>query len=243
MINVTVWNEGVHEKTSNEVAGVYPAGIHGCIKNFLSTQEDIEIRTATLAQRRCGLSDEVLENTDVLIWWGHMAHHEVNDAIVEKVRDRVYMGMGLIVMHSGHYSKVFQRVVGTTGNLLWGSNVKEIIWNINPTHPIAQGIPAHFSIDREEMYGEQFDIPKPDDVVFMGWFNGGEVFRSGVTFTRGLGKIFYFQPGHETYPTYYNEEIIKVIKNGINWVYSTYRDTKGLDSHHVKIPTTVSEDK
>ncbi len=217
MIKVTVWNEGVHEKLSNEVAGVYPAGIHGCIKNFLSSQEDITVRTATLAQRKCGLSDEVLEDTDVLIWWGHMAHDKVPDKLVEKIHKRVLAGMGLVVLHSGHHSKIFKALMGTTCNLRWRDADRERIWNINPTHPIAQGIPAHFSIDVEEMYGEQFDIPDPDELVFLGWFAGGEVFRSGCCWKRGLGKIFYFQPGHESNPTFHNEYVQRIIINAVRW--------------------------
>ena len=217
MINVTVWNEGVHEKLSNEVAGVYPAGIHGCIKNFLSSQDDIAVRTATLAQRRCGLSDDVLENTDVLIWWGHMAHDKVPDKLVEKIHKRVLAGMGLVVLHSGHHSKIFRSLMGTTCNLRWRDGDRERIWNINPSHPIAKGIPAHFSIDKEEMYGEQFDIPKPDEIVFLGWFAGGEVFRSGCCWQRGLGKIFYFQPGHESNPTFHNEYVQRIIINAVRW--------------------------
>lgn len=217
MINVTVWNEGVHEKTSNEVAGVYPAGIHGCIKNFLSSQQDMTVRTATLAQRKCGLSDEVLESTDVLIWWGHMAHDKVPDKLVEKIHKRVLAGMGLIVLHSGHHSKIFKALMGTTCNLRWRDADRERIWTVNPAHPIAQGIPAHFSIPVEEMYGEQFDIPAPEELVFLGWFAGGEVFRSGCCWQRGLGKIFYFQPGHESNPTFHNEYVQRIIINAVRW--------------------------
>lgn len=217
MIRVTVWNEGVHEKTNNEVAGVYPAGIHGCIKNFLSSQDDMVIRTATLSQRRCGLSDEVLENTDVLIWWGHMAHDKVPDRLVEKIHKRVLGGMGLIVLHSGHHSKIFRALMGTTCNLSWRDDDRERIWTVNPSHPIAKGIPESFNIPNEEMYGERFDIPEPDELVFLGWFAGGEVFRSGCCWQRGLGKVFYFQPGHETNPTYHIKHVQRIIINAVRW--------------------------
>ena len=235
MINVTVWNEGVHEKTSNEVAGVYPAGIHGCIKNFLSSQEDFSIRTATLSQRKCGLSDEVLDNTDVLIWWGHMAHDRVPDKLVEKIHKRVLAGMGLVVLHSGHHSKIFRALMGTTCNLRWRDGDRERIWNINPTHPIAKGIPAHFSLDVEEMYGEQFDIPKPDEIVFLGWFAGGEVFRSGCCWQRGLGKIFYFQPGHESNPTFHNEYVQRIIINAVRWAEPAVAIREPIPCPHKKI--------
>ncbi len=236
MIRVTVWNEGVHEKTDNEVAGVYPAGIHGCIKNFLSSQEDMVVTTATLAQRRCGLSDDVLENTDVLIWWGHMAHDKVPDKLVEKIHKRVLGGMGLVVLHSGHHSKIFRSLMGTTCNLRWRDGDRERIWNINPTHPIAQGIPDHFSLSREEMYGEQFDIPKPDEIIFLGWFEGGEVFRSGCTWTRGLGKIFYFQPGHESNPTFHNEYVQRIIINAIRWAMPLMPIGEPIPCPHKKVP-------
>lgn len=236
MINVTVWNEGVHEKTSNEVAGVYPAGIHGCIKNFLSSQEDFNVRTATLAQRRCGLSDEVLESTDVLIWWGHMAHDKVPDKLVEKIHRRVLAGMGLVVLHSGHHSKIFRSLMGTTCNLRWRDGDRERIWNINPTHPIAKGIPAHFSLAVEEMYGEQFDIPKPDEIVFLGWFSGGEVFRSGCCWNRGLGKIFYFQPGHESNPTFHNEYVQRIIINAVRWAEPAVKIFEPIPCPHKKTP-------
>lgn len=236
MIRVTVWNEGVHEKTDNEVAGVYPAGIHGCIKNFLSSQDDMEITTATLAQRRCGLSDDVLENTDVLIWWGHMAHDKVPDKLVEKIHKRVLGGMGLVVLHSGHHSKIFRALMGTTCNLRWRDGDRERIWNINPYHPIAQGIPDHFSLAREEMYGEQFDIPKPDEIIFLGWFEGGEVFRSGCTWTRGLGKIFYFQPGHESNPTFHNEYVQRIIINAVRWAKPLLPVGEPIPCPHKKVP-------
>ncbi len=236
MIRVTVWNEGVHEKTDNEVAGVYPAGIHGCIKNFLSSQEDMQVTTATLAQRRCGLSDEVLENTDVLIWWGHMAHDKVPDKLVEKIHKRVLAGMGLVVLHSGHHSKIFRALMGTTCNLRWRDGDRERIWNINPNHPIAKGIPDHFSLNREEMYGEQFDIPSPDEIIFLGWFAGGEVFRSGCTWTRGLGKIFYFQPGHESNPTFHNEYVQRIIINAIRWANPINPVSEPIPCPHKKVP-------
>ena len=175
------------------------------------------VRTATLAQRRCGLSDEVLDSTDVLIWWGHMAHEKVPDKIVEKIHSRVLAGMGLIVLHSGHHSKIFKKLMGTTCNLRWRDGDRERLWCVNPAHPIAQGIPAHFSLPVEEMYGENFDIPAPDELVFIGWFSGGEVFRSGCCWQRGLGKIFYFQPGHESNPTFHNEYVQRIIINAVRW--------------------------
>lgn len=218
MLRVTVWNEYIHETTNEQIRNIYPDGIHQTIASFLKENEDIEVKTATLREPNHGLSDEILDNTDVLIWWGHAAHHEVSDEIAEKVRDRVLKGMGLIVLHSGHYSKPFIKLMGTSCSLRWRDDDRERIWCVNPGHPISQGLPEYFELPNEEMYGEFFDIPTPDELVFIGWFKGGEVFRSGCVFNRGYGKVFYFQPGHESFPTYKDKNIQKVITNAVYYL-------------------------
>lgn len=215
-MNITIWNEYRHEQENEEVKKVYPEGIHQALASFLEDEHYIE--TATLDQKNNGLSDEILSQTDVLIWWGHKAHEEVDDSIVEKVKQHVLDGMGLVVLHSGHFSKVFKSLMGTTCDLKWReSDDKERLWVVDPTHPITEGLDSYIELENEETYGEHFDIPTPDETVFLSWFTGGEVFRSGVTFKRGNGKIFYFRPGHETYPTYYKPQIQKVIKNAVKW--------------------------
>lgn len=216
-MNIVVWNENRHEKTNETVASIYPKGIHGAIAGFL-TEAGHDVTTATLDEPEHGLSEELLNNTDVLVWWGHMAHGEVQDDIVERVKQRVLDGMGLIVLHSGHFSKIFKSLMGTGCDLKWReSDDTERVWNVDPSHPIAKGIGEYFEIEKEEMYGEHFDIPAPDELIFVSWFTGGEVFRSGATFKRGRGKIFYFRPGHETYPTYHQAEVQQVIKNAVEW--------------------------
>lgn len=235
MIRVTVWNEGVHEKLNEKIAGIYPKGIHGAIADGIAA-EDFEIRTATLEEPEHGLTEEVLNNTDVLLWWGHRAHKDVSDEIVNRVHDRVLKGMGLIVLHSGHFSKIFKKLMGTSCDLKWREQGdKERLWVVDPAHPIAEGLGQYFEIEHEEMYGEHFDIPAPDELVFISWFEGGEVFRSGCTYHRGNGKVFYFRPGHETYPTYYNENVLRVIGNAVRWaaprhgVRQTYGNAKPLE--------------
>ncbi|WP_078379049.1 ThuA domain-containing protein [Sutcliffiella halmapala] len=221
MIKVTVWNENRHEKTNEKVREVYPEGIHGAIAAFLQ-ENGHEVGTATLDEAEHGLTEEVLDNTDVLVWWGHVAHDEVSDEIVTRVKNRVLDGMGLIVLHSGHFSKIFKTLMGTTCDLKWReADEKERLWVVSPGHPIVEGIGEHIDIEREEMYGEHFDIPDPDELVLISWFEGGEVFRSGCTYKRGKGKIFYFRPGHETYPTYYHEKVQRVISNAVNWAKPT----------------------
>ncbi|PLT27741.1 ThuA domain-containing protein [Peribacillus deserti] len=217
MLNVTIWNENQHEKKDERVRELYPEGIHGAIASFVQ-KEDYNIKTATLDEAEHGLTREVLENTDVLLWWGHIAHDQVEDEIVQRVTQRVLDGMGLIVLHSGHFSKVFKKLMGTSCDLKWReADEKERIWVVDLSHPIAEGLGEYIELEREEMYGEHFDIPTPDELVFVSWFEGGEVFRSGCTFKRGNGKIFYFRPGHETYPTYHNKDVQKVIQNAVKW--------------------------
>ena len=217
-IRVTVWNEFVHEKTNERVKELYPAGMHEAIAGYLTQQEGLSVRTATLDEPEQGLSEEVLADSDVLIWWGHAAHEDVCDETVDRVQARILEGMGLIVLHSGHFSKIFKRMLGTSCALQWREAAeKERLWVVNPVHPITQGLGPYIELPHTEMYGEPFDIPTPDKVVFISWFAGGEVFRSGCTWTRGKGKIFYFRPGHETFPLYHNPEILKVIENAVRW--------------------------
>jgi trehalose utilization protein len=223
-INVTVWNEYEHERENDHVRQVYPEGIHGQIAKALGSHDEFEIRTATLDMPSHGLDDELLQWTDVMIWWGHKAHDRVEDLIAEKVQRRVLGGMGLLVLHSGHYAKPFKRLLGTNCGLHWREiGELERIWVIAPDHPICRGMPPYIEIPQAEMYGERFDIPEPDQLLFISWFEGGEVFRSGAVWHRGLGRIFYFRPGHETYPIYHQDEVIDVIARGVRWLYTGER--------------------
>jgi len=232
MINVLVWNEYRHEQLEESVRKIYPEGIHKAIGAFLQ-EDDVNVYYGTLEMEECGLSQEAVDKADVIMWWGHMAHGEVPDELVERVHQAVLKGTGLIVLHSGHESKLFKKVMGTPCDLHWRDGDRERVWCINPTHPIADGIPEYFELEHEEMYGEPFGIPNPDDIIFMGWFAGGEVFRSGCTFTRGWGKVFYFQPGHEGHENFYNEYIQKIIKNAVRWA-APLRKRETLDCVHAK---------
>ena len=217
MTRVTVWNEFRHERHNDTVAEVYPDGIHTVIADALSGA-GFETQTATLDEPEHGLTETTLDQTDVLTWWGHAAHDEVREEIVDRVHERVLDGMGLIVLHSGHYSKIFTRLMGTSCSLKWREAAEtERLWVIEPSHPIADGLPECIELDGAEMYGERFDVPTPDTLVFNSWFEGGEVFRSGCCYRRGSGRIFYFRPGHETYPIYHNESIQQVLANAVAW--------------------------
>ena len=217
LIRVTVWNEYVHEREYPAIGAVYPEGIHGCLRRFLGRENDIAVTCVTLDMPHQGVTRELLAETDVLIWWSHARQEEITDETVRLVREAVHAGMGLIALHSAHFSRIMRDLLGTTMTLHWRHHDREKLWCIAPTHPIAQGVPACIDIPEEEMYGEVFDIPRPDDIIFLGWFESGHVFRSGVTFTRGLGKIFYFQPGHEEAPVYEQPEIQRVIVNAVRW--------------------------
>jgi trehalose utilization protein len=222
-IRVTVWGENHHDQTNPTVQAIYPQGMHGCIAASLR-KAGCEARTATLDQPEHGLTDAVLAETDVLVWWGHCKHDAVDDAIVKRVQQRVLGGMGFIALHSAHYSKPFIALMGTNCSLRWREvGEKERIFTIEQSHPIAAGLPDSFELPHEEMYGERFDIPTPDELVFISWFEGGDVFRSGCTWRRGHGRVFYFRPGHETYPTYHDKNIQRIIANAARWAAQRLR--------------------
>lgn len=216
---VTVWNEYRHEKEGGKAAGIYPDGIHNAVADAVR-EAGIEARTATLDEPEHGLTEGVLSETDVLFWWGHIAHNEVSDAVVERVVGRVLDGMGLVVLHSGHFSKPFKKLMGTTCDLKWRHDDRERLWTVAPGHPIAEGLPEHFELE-EEMYGEPFDVPPPDETVFLSWFGGGEVFRSGLCYRRGRGRVFYFRPGHEENPSYHDGNVRRVLQNAALWAAPT----------------------
>jgi len=224
-ISVTVWNEFRHEKRSDEVKAVYPDGMHRVIADALAAEPDMDVRTATLDEPEHGLTDDVLDSTDVMLWWGHTAHGEVKDEIAAKVRKRVWAGMGLIPLHSGHMSKPFRLLMGTGCMLRWReAGERERLWVVEPGHPIVAGVGEFIELEHTEMYGERFDVPAPDELVFISWFQGGEVFRSGCCYNRGAGRIFYFRPGHETFPIYKDPSIQRVLKNAVRWARPIERE-------------------
>ncbi|RKE60300.1 MULTISPECIES: ThuA domain-containing protein [Microbacterium] len=219
-IRVLVWGENHHEKHHDIPRALYPDTMHGTIAAGLRRLlgDDAVVETATLDDPEHGLSEERLAQTDVLFWWGHLLHHEVDDVVIERVHRHVLGGLGFVALHSAHFSKVFVRLMGTTCALRWRqAQDRELVWTVSPTHPIAAGVPQPIVIPEQEMYGEFFDVPQPDELVFVSNFSGGEVFRSGMTFFRGHGRVFYFSPGDQDYPVYHQPEIQLVLANAARW--------------------------
>ena len=220
-IRVTVWGENVHEQKNRIVAGLYPDGMHNTIATALNRDPGVSATSVTLQDPDHGLTAEKLAQTDVLVWWGHAAHGDVADHIVDRVCDAVWSGMGAIFLHSAHFAKPFKRLMGSPCNLTWReAGERERLWLTSRSHPIAAGLPDSFELENEEMYGEPFGVPEPLETVFVSWFQGGEVFRSGLTYKRGAGNVFYFRPGHETYPTYHDANVQRVILNAVKWAHN-----------------------
>lgn len=242
-IRAVVWNENVHETHNKVVGDLYPDGIHGAIAAALNTDAGITATTATMQEPEHGLTAARLAETDVLLWWGHAAHGDVDDAVVERVAEAVWGGMGLILLHSAHFSKIFKRLMGTPCNLTWReAGERERLWVTSRSHPIAAGIGDYFELENEEMYGEPFGVPEPLETVFVSWFAGGEVFRSGLTYKRGAGNVFYFRPGHETYPTYFDANVQTVLRNAVKWAHnSAARITAVNDAPNVPIEEALEK--
>lgn len=220
-LRVTIWNEFIHEREHVAVRSVYPDGMHAVLAEAIVRLlgDQVTLRVATFNQAEHGLTQETLNETDVLTWWGHAAHARVMDDVVDRAYRRVLEGMGLVVLHSGHNSKLFKRLLGTTCLLRWREAAeRERVWLVDPGHPIVDGLAdEYFEIERSEMYGEHFDIPQPDELFAISWFEGGEVFRSGCTWRRGKGKVVYFSPGHETFPIYHHPCVQRIIANAVQW--------------------------
>ncbi|MFK8075389.1 MAG: ThuA domain-containing protein [Granulosicoccus sp.] len=241
MIKTVVWGENVHEQTNKTVAEIYPNGMHGCIAESLNNDPEIQATTATLQEPEHGLSEARLADTDVLIWWGHAAHGEVSDEVAERVVRHVWSGMGLLLLHSAHFAKVFKLLMGTACNLTWReAGERERLWVTSRNHPIVRGLPDYFELENEEMYGEPFSVPEPLETVLISWFQGGEVFRSGLTYKRGAGNVFYFRPGHETYPTYHDANVQRVLKNAVHWAHnSAARVQQGTDAPNRPVEQSI----
>lgn len=221
-IKVTVWSEGLPEREVHAVKS-YPNDINNAIAAFLRNDPDLEITVRDISMDECGLSQEIIDNTDVLVYWSHLYNNKVPDEVANRIVSAVLQrGMGFMPLHSGLFCKAGSMLLGKCGA---GGKYRECgerarVWVINRAHPITAGLEDDwFDIEYDEMYGEPFGVPTPDELIFITWFQGGEVLRSGMTWNRGAGKVFYFQPGHEEWPIYTeNKYVQKVITNAVKWL-------------------------
>lgn len=220
ILHVTVWNEYRVEREDASAAQHYPRGLHDTIARRLNLEPDLEAATATLDEPDQGLGLDRLARTDVLLWWAHRSHHELDDERVKAVAERVHEGMGLVILHSAHFAKPFIRLMGTSCKLgRWDeSGERETLRTLLPDHPVAEGVGKEAVLGETEMYGEPFDVPEPDEVIFKSNFEHGAVFRSGCVWHRGRGRVFYFRPGHEIYPIYHNETVQRILCNAARWL-------------------------
>ncbi|MGH8247970.1 MAG: ThuA domain-containing protein [Gammaproteobacteria bacterium] len=227
-IRVLAWSE------RTEPANVYPEGINGVIATMLKDNKNVRVTVANLSDPELGLSESVLEQTDVLVWFGHRKHKEVSDEVVDRVvRHVMERGMGYLPLHSAHYARPFQRLMvkraEATGYKLasnpvggWSGvshpKVPQTIKVLAPKHPVAKGI-KDFVIPQDEMYVNPFNVPPPDVKVLEGVWEGGEQQGSdGMIWNMGKGRVFYFRPGHETYPVFQQPEVQQVLKNAVKWL-------------------------
>lgn len=221
-LDVLIWADDLAgADLAGEAAALHPDGIAATLAAALRTQlgEAAHVAETGLAERGQGVAEERLAAADVLVWWGHERHDEVSDETAARVQRHVLGGLGLIVLHSGHWSKPFRALMGTSCDLAaWREDTdEERIWTVDPGHPIAAGVERPICLPRHEMYGEPFDVPAPDELVFVSAFSGGEAFRSGCCWRRGSGRVFYFSPGHETDPVFDHPQIRLVLGNAVRW--------------------------
>jgi len=221
---VVVWSEGTANVDPGS-KGIYPQDINTAIADGLKPLEarGWEIVKASLNDPDQGISQALLESTDVLIWWGHKKHGEVKDELVERIAARVNAGqMGFIGTHSAHFSKPLKKLLGTPCS--WGEYVAdgtsaEIIVK-EPNHPICKGV-TNFKLPKIERYGEPFKCPTPEAVPLDGLYTRPDgktqPGRMGLCWTIGKGKVFYFTPGHETYNDYHRPEVRQIFINAVEW--------------------------
>jgi len=276
-VKVVVWDE---QQPAQKQA--YSSFLGNSVAEHLGAQPGISVRSVNINDPGQGLAGGVLDDCQVLIWWGHVRHAEISAetgrSIVERIKDGK---LSLVALHSAHWSTPFVEamnertrldVVGkfhSEGNerleitfvspaqrymvpkadarvtpyVSWrkfpdglakatvhlplccfpayrGDGKPSRVTLLKPDHPIAQGIPKEFEIPQTEMYDEPFHVPQPDEVILEERWAAGEWFRSGAVWKLGKGRVFYFRPGHETYPIYKQPIPLKIMTNSVRWLAS-----------------------
>lgn len=222
-MRILIYNEGRDERNKPEVLTIYPKEIGGALSHIVSqipNSEIIDILSMYNVKEK--LTNNLLESVDLLLYWSHGGNSQFPDELAKLIQDHVLRGMGFVVLHSAIGSKPFKALMGTTCSIHYRHDDFERMTCCNPLHPIAAGLPLHIELDKEESYGEYIDVPKPDDIIYLGWFDSGEVCRSVMTWTRGYGKVVFIQPGHETNSSYHNPYIQKLIVNSCIWASRSF---------------------
>jgi trehalose utilization protein len=218
-LTVTIFNEYVTQKEQPDAMEVYPDGIHPVLVDVVE-RAGHDTRVALFSDSEHGLTKDVVAETDVLVYWSHARNEEFEDRVVDRVQDAVLDGMGLVMLHSARRSKLFMRLMGTDCNVRGYRDADETerVWVVDPAHPVVDGLESEFiELPESQLVAEPFEIPTPIETPLISWIEGGEVFRSGCTFKRGRGKVFFFGPGHETQPVYHMNEVQTVLQNAVEW--------------------------
>jgi trehalose utilization protein len=219
---ILVWSEGTAPKE------VFPNDINGAVAAGLAKLRGYTVKTASITDPEQGVSQAALDETDVLIWWGHQRHGQVSDEAVQRIVARVKDGgMGIIFLHSAHFAKPLKAVLGSSG--AWSAYVNDRsthrITVADTKHPIARGV-RDFVIPKEERYEEPFIVPEPEAVVFDGYYESTKTnARQGLCWTIGKGRVFYFRPGHEEFPIFFMPEVRRILRNAALWCA---RDEAGI---------------
>ena len=269
-VRVVVWDE--QQPAQKEV---YTNFLGNQIASYLRTLPDLSVTSVNLNDPDQGLSDAIITNCDVLVWWSHVKNKQVSTNKAAEIVGRIQQGkLSLITLHSALTSWPFIQAMNErtredalrtvpTGtpmefitpaaykdpkpgdpitpriemtNAPDGSALARVylpiceitewheaglpshVTTLLPEHPIARGIALHFDISKTETYVEPFHVPKPDAVIFQEKWDGYPEFRSGMLWSVGRGRVFYFRPGHETFPVYLEPIPLRIIGNAVEWL-------------------------
>jgi trehalose utilization protein len=277
-IRVVIWDERQPAQKS-----VYPNFLGNHLAEYLRNSERgrgarLQVRSVGIDDPEQGLSSDVLDNCDVLVWWGHQRHGEISADTAKGIVRRITSGqLSLIALHSAHWSRPFieamnerstrdalksltrrerknvqisyippdmrlmrkdekltpwwTKTAGANGTTQLQIKLPSCVFpavraDAKPSHvrilaknhPIARGVPETFDISQTEMYDEPFHVPTPDAVIFEERWDAGERFRGGCLWNLGAGKVFYFRPGHETYPVFKEAAPLRLVENAVRWM-------------------------